>query len=92
MLNFNSSSINNSHLNSFLFKPEAQDDDFNIIEEKSPNNFSMFISSSYISGEIQEIHDGSNIKDIEISSLNILGKKELDKSINIHNLSGEEIS
>jgi len=56
---------------------------------------SMFISSSYISSEIQEIHDGSNMKENEISeqfnNTNILGKKEaLDKSMNFQNMNVEE--
>ena len=62
MLNNNSSSIN-SHMNSFIFKLDREEDEFNIMEEKTPNNMSMFISSSYISSEIQEIHDGSNMKE-----------------------------
>ena len=94
MLNNNSSSIN-SHMNSFIFKLDREEDEFNIMEEKTPNNMSMFISSSYISSEIQEIHDGSNMKENEISeqfnNTNILGKKEaLDKSMNFQNMSVEE--
>ena len=94
MLNNNSSSLN-SHMNSFIFKFDRLEDEFNIIEEKNPNNMSMFISSSYISSEIQEIHDGSNMKENEISeqfnNTNILGKKEaLDKSMNFQNMNVEE--
>ena len=94
MLNNNSSSLN-SHMNSFIFKFDRLDDEFNIMEEKTPNNMSMFISSSYISSEIQEIHDGSNMKENEISeqfnNTNILGKKEaLDKSMNFQNMNVEE--
>ena len=55
----NLSSINNSHMNSIIFKLDKEDDYFNSIEEKN-QNMSMFISSSYVSSEIQEIHDGSN--------------------------------
>lgn len=94
MLNNNSSSLN-SHMNSFIFKFDRLEDEFNIMEEKTPNNMSMFISSSYISSEIQEIHDGSNMKENEISeqfnNTNILGKKEaLDKSMNFQNMNVEE--
>jgi len=94
MLNNNSSSLN-SHMNSFIFKFDRFEDEFNIMEEKTPNNMSMFISSSYISSEIQEIHDGSNMKENEISeqfnNTNILGKKEaLDKSMNFQNMNVEE--
>ena len=88
----NLSSINYSHMNSLIFKLDKDDDDFNSIEEKN-QNMSMFISSSYVSSEIQEIHDGSNMKENEINNtLNILGKKEqaLDKSINFQNISVEE--
>ena len=88
----NLSSINNSHMNSGIFKLDKDDDYFNSIEEKN-QNMSMFISSSYVSSEIQEIHDGSNMKENEISNtLNILSKKEqaLDKSINFQNISVEE--
>ena len=94
MLNNNSSSLN-SHMNSFIFKFDRLEDEFNIMEEKTPNNMSMLISSSYISSEIQEIHDGSNMKENEISeqfnNTNILGKKEaLDKSMNFQNMNVEE--
>ena len=88
----NLSSINNSHFNSLIFKLDRDDDDFNSIEEKN-QNMSMFISSSYVSSEIQEIHDGSNMKENEINNtLNILSKKEqaLDKSINFQNINVEE--
>ena len=79
-------------MNSGIFKLDKDDDYFNSIEEKN-QNMSMFISSSYVSSEIQEIHDGSNMKENEISNtLNILSKKEqaLDKSINFQNISVEE--
>ena len=79
-------------MNSLICKLDKDDDDFNSIEEKN-QNMSMFISSSYVSSEIQEIHDGSNMKENEINNtLNILGKKEqaLDKSINFQNISVEE--
>ena len=88
----NLSSINYSHMNSLICKLDKDDDDFNSIEEKN-QNMSMFISSSYVSSEIQEIHDGSNMKENEINNtLNILSKKEqaLDKSINFQNISVEE--
>jgi hypothetical protein len=79
-------------MNSLICKLDKDDDDFNSIEEKN-QNMSMFISSSYVSSEIQEIHDGSNMKENEINNtLNILSKKEqaLDKSINFQNISVEE--
>ena len=88
----NLSSINYSHMNSLICKLDRIDDDFNSIEEKN-QNMSMFISSSYVSSEIQEIHDGSNMKENEINNtLNISSKKEqaLDKSINFQNISVEE--
>ena len=90
----NLSSINYSHMNSLLNKLDKDDDDsnININEEKTPN-LSMFISSSYFSGEIQDIHDGSNMKENEMNNtLNILSKREqvLDKSINFQNIREEE--
>ena len=93
----NLSSINYSHMNSLLNKLDIDrdDDDSNINEEKNPN-MSMFISSSYFSGEIQDIHDGSNMKENEMNNtlniLNCLGKREqvLDKSINFQNIREEE--
>ena len=91
MLNNNSFSIC-SHINSFLFKLEKEEDEFNINDDKNPN-MSMFIGSSYISSEIQEIHDGSNIKENEINDqFNTSNKKDLglDKSINFQNMSVEE--
>ena len=91
MLNNNSFSIC-SHTNSLLFKLEKEEDEFNINDDKNPN-MSMFIGSSYISSEIQEIHDGSNIKENEINDqFNTSNKKDLglDKSINFQNMSVEE--
>ena len=85
-----SSSVNYSNINSILTRLDHYDDDFMIVEEKN-QNLSMHISS-YISSEIQEIHDGSNIKlnDIneQFNSLNMLGKKEpvLDKSMSFQNM------
>ena len=84
-------------MNSLLNKLDIDrdDDDSNINEEKNPN-MSMFISSSYFSGEIQDIHDGSNMKENEMNNtlniLNCLGKREqvLDKSINFQNIREEE--
>ena len=53
----------------------------------------MFMGSSYINSEIQEIHDGSNIKENEINDqFNTSNKKELalDKSMNFQNMSVED--
>ena len=91
MLNNNSFSIC-SHINSFLFKLEKEEDEFNINDDKNPN-MSMFMGSSYINSEIQEIHDGSNIKENEINDqFNTSNKKELalDKSMNFQNMSVED--
>ena len=91
MLNNNSFSIC-SHINSFLFKLEKEEDEFNIKDDKNPN-MSMFMGSSYINSEIQEIHDGSNIKENEINDqFNTSNKKELalDKSMNFQNMSVED--
>ena len=91
MLNNNSFSIC-SHTNSLLFKLEKEEDEFNINDDKNPN-MSMFMGSSYINSEIQEIHDGSNIKENEINDqFNTSNKKELalDKSMNFQNMSVED--
>ena len=91
MLNNNSFSIC-SHTNSLSFKLEKEEDEFNINDDKNPN-MSMFMGSSYINSEIQEIHDGSNIKENEINDqFNTSNKKELalDKSMNFQNMSVED--
>ena len=89
-----SSSVNYSNINSILTRLDHFDDDFMIVEEKN-QNLSMHISS-YMGSEIQEIHDGSNIKlnDIneQFNSLNMYSKKEqvLDKSLSFQNICVED--
>ena len=89
-----SSSVNYSNINSILTRLDHFDDDFMIVEEKN-QNLSMHISS-YMGSEIQEIHDGSNIKlnDIneQFNSLNMYCKKEqvLDKSLSFQNICVED--
>ena len=89
-----SSSVNYSNINSILTRLDHFDDDFMIVEEKN-QNLSMHISS-YMGSEIQEIHDGSNLKlnDIneQFNSLNMYNKKEqvLDKSLSFQNICVED--
>lgn len=87
-------SFSMSHIQSILSRLDPFEDD-SIIMVNNHNN-SMFINSN-VSNEIQEIHDGSNIKENEIndqfSNLNLLNKKEqqaLDNTINLQNISVEE--
>ena len=84
----NSSSINCSNIHSILCRLEPYEDDSIIMGNQ---NNSMFINSN-LSSEIQEIHDGSNMKE-QFSTLNLLGKKDqqaLDNTFNFQNMNVEE--